>query len=233
MRRTFTCFIFIFALFTCCLTSNIFSALSKEQFDLNTLYQEHCNTLSDINEHIPILYQLSKNCSSAVEIGVRDMVATWGLLHGLSESSSSIKSYTGIDLAYPPMKNFILAKQLSKKNGISFNFIHDNDMNIKPVQADLLFIDSLHTYRHLSYELEKFSPAIRKYIAMHDTSEPWGDFDEPSYVQSDDFEYPAFIDTTKRGLWLAVEDFLNRHPEWQLQERHLNNHGFTVLKRIE
>ena len=94
----------------------------------------------------------------------------------------------------------------------------------------MLFIDTWHTYRHLSYELEKFSPKVRKYIAMHDTSEPWGSDDEPAYY-GPVRKYPPHIDLNKRGLWTAVEDFLAAHPEWKLKERHLNNHGFTVLER--
>ena len=38
----------------------------------------------------------------------------------------------------------------------------------------------MHTYCHLSYELDTFSPKVRKYIAMHDTSEPWAIGTTPS-----------------------------------------------------
>ena len=102
------------------------------------------------------------------------------------------------------------------------------DIDIPP--AEMLFIDSLHTYCHLTYELEKFSPKISKVIAMHDTSEPWGDADDSDY-RGDYSEYPLYIDRSKKGLWSAVEDFLERHPEWILQERLFNNHGFTILRR--
>jgi len=95
----------------------------------------------------------------------------------------------------------------------------------------LLFIDSLHTYCHLTYELEKFSPKVSKYIAMHDTS--WDPtIDDPAYY-GDYSEYPPEYDRTKRGLWPAVVDFLKRHPEWTLHERRLNNYGFTILKRVQ
>jgi hypothetical protein len=205
---------------------------SRAHAGLWNLYEHHCNMSSDINEHIPVLRRFAAECSSVIEIGIREMVSTWGILQGLSESPSPSRSYLGIDLAFPPLENLSLAKNLSKKNGISFRFQKDNDLYIDLPYADMLFIDSLHTYRHLTYELEKFSPKIRKYIAMHDTSEPWGDLDETPYIPIDESAYPSNIDTNKRGLWQAVQDFLERHPEWILQERHLNNHGFTVLKRI-
>ena len=65
---------------------------------------------------------------------------------------------------------------------------------------------------------------------MHDTSEPWGDADEGQYYHSH-HQYPSHIDQNKRGLWQAVVDFLEQHPEWTLQERHLNCHGLTIIKR--
>lgn len=138
--------------------------------------------------------------------------------------------YTGIDLYFPPEEIFENIKQAAEEKNIEFNFIAQNDMLIDfEEEIDTLFIDSLHTYCHLTYELEKFSPFAKKYICLHDTSFPWGNTDEP---YSGDFsEYPEWIDKTKRGLWPAVQDFLKRHPEWKLYERKTNNSGFTTLTR--
>lgn len=200
--------------------------------ELENQYRTHCIRPSDINEHLPVLYQLAKECSSVVEIGVRSMVSTWGILKGLAESSATSPSYIGIDLHYPPQATLQLAQELAKIQGISFTFWKANDMDVEIDVVDMLFIDSLHTYCHLTYELEKFSPYVGKYIALHDTSEPWGMSDDTCY-EGDFSEYPSSIDRTKRGLWPAVVDFLEHHPEWCLHERRLNNHGFTVLKRID
>lgn len=204
---------------------------SKEYLELIHIYNAHRNQYSDINEHLPVLRKLATECDSAVEIGVRGMVSTWAILQGFSENASRYpKNYLGIDIASPPADKLETAKRLANANNISFDFWLINDMSILSLPADLLFIDSLHTYCHLTYELETFSPMINKYIAMHDTSEPWGDQDD-CYYHGDFSEYPQHIDKTKRGLWQAVVDFLETHPEWTLHERHFNNHGFTVLKR--
>lgn len=205
---------------------------SQEKYHLQHMYQHHCSAISDINEHISVLKELAKECTSVVEIGIRSMVSTWGVLQGLAENNQSKKNYIGIDLNYPPMDTLNLAKHLAESNGIFFKFWQANDMKITLDPTDMLFIDSLHTYCHLTYELEKFSPQVNKYIAMHDTSAPWGEIDDTEY-KGDYSEYPAHFDRTKRGLWAAVEDFLSRHPEWSLHERRLNNHGFTILKRIK
>ncbi|HEX2579070.1 MAG TPA: hypothetical protein VHK67_01540 [Rhabdochlamydiaceae bacterium] len=207
----------------------LYAAASPAQLALKLNYETSCSQPSDINEHIYTLRCLAMECSSVVEIGVKNMVATWGILQGLSESSSISRSYLGIDIVSPQLGTLNLAKRLAQDNGISFSFWQANDMNVDIEPTEMLFIDSLHTYCHLTYELEKFSPKVSKYIAMHDTS--WGNIDDPVY-HGDYSEYPPEYDRTKRGLWSAVEDFLKRHPEWTLYERHLNNYGFTILKRI-
>lgn len=199
--------------------------------ELQKMYELRHNQPSDINEHLPVLRDLATDCKSVVEIGLRDLVSTWAVLHGLSANSDAAsRTYVGIDIETPPSNQLALAERLSIENGISFKFVKGNDMIVDIEPADMLFIDSLHTYCHLTYELEKFSQKINKYIALHDTSEPWGNRDDSAY-HGDYSEYPATIARTKRGLWPAVVDFLSRHPEWSLQERHLNNHGLTVLKR--
>jgi hypothetical protein len=219
-------------LFLSILTKTIFGD-NRAKAELKEMYDHHCMSGSDINEHIPVLKNLAIQCSSVVEIGVRSMVATWGILYGLSENDSPISSYLGVDLEYPPLHVLKKAESLAIPNNIDFKFWQKNDMDINIEdfpQVDLLFIDSLHTYCHLTYELEKFAPKTKKYIAMHDTSHPYGTIDD--YFYKGDFsEYPDWFDKNKRGLWAAVEDFLARHPEWRLKERRFNNHGFTVLER--
>jgi hypothetical protein len=206
------------------------TARAEVSNELRLRFEEACNTPSDICEHVPLLYHLSKDVSSVIEIGMRGMVSSWGILQGLSESPFSHPSYIGIDISAPPSETLKAARRLARAQGIKFTFLRGNDMDIDIPKTDCLFIDSLHTYCHLTYELEKFSPSVRKYIAMHDTSPPWESVDDSEY-HGDFSEYPACIDRNKRGLWLAVEDFLQRHPEWKLLARHINCKGFTILER--
>jgi hypothetical protein len=184
----------------------------------------------DIGEHLPELRRLALECPAVIEIGLGPIVSTWGIIQGLSENTAPYRSYLGIDIDQPPISRLNLVSEEATKHGISFRFLKENDLNINIEPADLLFIDSMHTYCHLTYELNTFSPKIRKYIALHDTSEPWGDCDDVAYA-GDYSEYPASYNRKKRGLWPAVEDFLRLHPEWVLQSRLFNCHGFTVLKR--
>jgi len=179
-----------------------------ESTALKKHYAASCQTPSDIFEYLPVLKNLSCECPSAVEIGVRGIVSTWGILQELSENKSGTASYIGIDIVSPPK----------------------NSLHVEIPYSDLLFINSLHTYVHLTAELERYCDKIDKYIALHDTSDPWGDQNEAYHGNYS--EYPEMIDKSKEGLWQAVVDFLERHPEWELEARYANNHGFTILRRI-
>lgn len=215
--------------------SLILIALSNSSFadearkELKEQYAIHSLVPSDIHEHLPNIRRIARECSHVTEIGVRSMVSTWALLAGLADNPKRKHTYVGIDIGLPPSDIFHLAQDLSKRNGIDFSFITANDMTIMIEPTDLLFLDTLHIYQQLTYELEKFSAKTRKYIIMHDTV---------AYARTNDLcykgdfsEYPAFIDRNKQGLWVAVTDFLMRHPEWKLHEHHNNNHGLTILKR--
>jgi len=211
--------------------SNLFGAPTRE---LICQYQIHSTHRSDIYVHLPQLRELARESASVVEIGVRNIVSTWGILMGLAEQEpSSPPSYLGIDLFEPPNDRFLLAKSLSESNGIRFQFWKGNDFELdleEPV--DMLFIDSLHTYAHLTYELEKFSPKVKKYIAMHDTGEPFGfrDLELKENPEKRILNYPAWISKDKRGLWAAVVDFIERHPEWKIKYHTPDCYGFTVLE---
>lgn len=207
-------------------------ANEQQRLELEKTYLAYCSESSDINEHLPVLREIASQCASAVEIGIRSMVSTWGIIIGLSENVSGKGSYIGIDLDLPPWDTLQKARVLAESQNVSFQFWKGNDMQIDIPQSDMLFIDSLHTYCHLTYELEKFSPKVNKFIALHDTSDPWGTRDDDQY-HGDYSEYDSSFNKEKRGLWPAVVDFLERHPEWCLHERRLNSHGLTVLKRIE
>ena len=80
----------------------IASSAEANPTELREEYERHCREPSDIYEHVPVLCSLAKECTSVVEIGVRDMVSSWGILQGLAESGSAEPSSLGIDIEFPP-----------------------------------------------------------------------------------------------------------------------------------
>lgn len=191
-----------------------------------------CNKPSDINEHLPTLFKYAKECESIIELGVRGCVSSWAFGYGLLKNEKDTKKLLMNDLNECNVDNILIE---CIKNGIDAKFILCNDLDLTvDSNYDMTFIDTWHVYGHLKRELEKFSQITSKYIIMHDTT-----IDEyigetiraglDAEMQSKDTGIP--VEDIKKGLWPAIEEFLQDHPEWKLHERFTNNNGLTILKR--
>jgi hypothetical protein len=201
--------------------------------NLDELYQKSCREWSDIYEHVPVLRDYASEVSSIAEFGVRGTNnSTHGLIKGLSESrAEGKKSYFGVDIKEVTI---LYMKDIAESLGIDFSFIVHDSATVDMPEVDLLFIDSWHVYGHLKRELQNNHTKVKKYIIMHDTtSDEW--YGEPIRMgwnvkeQAEKSGYPE--EEVSKGLWPAVEEFLQAHPEWTLKERRVNNNGLTVLAR--
>lgn len=171
------------------------------------MYTMACNKPSDIYEHLPILNELAAQCNHITEFGVGNGNSSTAFLN----STATLRSY---DIRILPDAEYLFNE--AKKLGRDVELIYGDSLYIKQFSdTDLLFIDSLHTYRQLREELSLYNKHVRKWIVMHDTS-LFGDVGEDGQT----------------GLWLAIEEYLELHPKWILQERRYNNNGLTILKRI-
>jgi hypothetical protein len=201
---------------------------------LNDMFLFECAQSQVTCSQYTALRNLARSCSSVTELGVYHLGSGFAILQGLSENASSVRSYLGIDIGLPPEEKIEMAQKWASQHNIDFRLLHASDFDIDIDPVDLLYIDTYHTYRHLTYELEKFSPVVRSYILIHDTSLPWGYMDENQQapIQEIESRYPPHINRTKRGLWPAIVDFLGHHSEWQFAERQTEGAGYTILKRV-
>ena len=185
------------------------------------IYKQLCNSKSDINEHLPTLYRYGQECEHITEMGVRDVVSVYAFLH------STPKSFIGYDLY--TSNNINRAEKLAKAANIDFRFIQANVLDVVIEQTDLLFIDTWHRYEQLKNELKLHASKVNKYLIFHDTTK-FAYIDETlrPYIPKDLDQHS----TEKRGLWPAIEEFLNNNPEWGLKERFTNNNGLTILSRV-
>lgn len=194
-------------------------------------YQARCREWSDIFEHLPVLYEYTKKCSSVVECGVRTIVSSYAFANGLKETPGNL--LTMVDPgASPDMPAFL---NLCKTEGVNAQFFNESDLLCPLVQTDLLFIDTWHVYGQLKRELARWHSSVNKYIIMHDTTvDEWqGETIRNGWnavQQSKTFGFP--VEEINKGLWPAVEEFLAEHPEWTIEKRLTNNNGLTILKRI-
>lgn len=174
-------------------------------------YTTLCQTPSDMNEHLPTLMRYASECSHVTEMGVRAVVSTYGLMMG---KPAVMRSYDIVPIeTYGVHRNYLMS--LGEENGVDFQFIQANVLHIDIEETDLLFIDTYHTYNQLKDELKLHADKARKYLIFHDTT-TFGEFGEGGV----------------KGLWPAIEEFLEGNGEWQLEKRYTNNNGLTILKRV-
>jgi hypothetical protein len=194
-------------------------------------YQARCKEWSDINEHLPVLYEYTKKCSTVVECGVRTIVSSYAFANGLKETPGNL--LTMVDPgASPDMPAFL---NLCKLEGVNAQFFNESDLLCPLVKTDLLFIDTWHVYGQLKRELARWHSSVNKYIIMHDTTvDEWNGetirLGWNAVEQSKKFGIP--VEEINKGLWPAVEEFLLLHPEWVIEKRLCNNNGLTILKRV-
>lgn len=194
-------------------------------------YTARCKSASDINEHLPVLYEYTKKCKTVVECGVRTIVSSYAFAYGLKGTPGN--SLTMVDPAGSPAMPAFL--DLCKSEGINAKFLEQSDLVCPLLQTDLLFIDTWHIYGQLKRELARWHGSVSKYIIMHDTTvDEWkGETIRLGWnadVQSKQFGIP--VEEINKGLWPAVQEFLDSHSEWKLEKRLTNNNGLTILARV-
>jgi hypothetical protein len=189
-------------------------------------FADLCKRASDINEHLPTLYEYGKECAHITECGVRGAVSTWAFL---AAKPTRLVSIDPVRTA-----NIDAVETESKRNYIAYTFIKDSDLKCAMESTELLFIDTWHVYGQLKRELARWHSNVSKYIILHDTTVD-GILGETirskldAKKQSRESGIPEH--EILKGLWPAVEEFLAEHSEWTLDKRYTNNNGLTILKR--
>lgn len=112
-------------------------------------------------------------------------------------------------------------------------WINDLELEIHE-NYDMTFIDTWHVYGQLIRELNKFSKITNKYIVMHDTEvdKIHGEtirFGWDANQQSQETGIPA--EEINAGLQRAIDEFLEKNPDWGVLERFENNNGLTILEK--
>jgi hypothetical protein len=187
---------------------------------LEELYNQKCNEVSDIHEHLPTLKKYADECNHITEMGVRCIVSTYAFLMGKPDKLISI------DIQHPNTWNAELSpvEAAAKEINAEFEFILGDTLQIDIEETDLLFIDTWHAYKQLKAELARHHSKVHKYIILHDTA---------SYEFKDETSYESLgWHGDGPGIGKAINEFLSENSEWELHEKFTNNNGLTILKRI-
>lgn len=199
---------------------------------INKKYIQLCNNISDINEHLPILYNLATECESIIELGVRGCISSWALTNGLLNNNMKNKKLLLNDLMPCDIDELLY---FTKNLDIQLRYQWINCLHLEEQVVDMVFIDTWHVYGQLKRELEKFSKFATKYIVMHDTTidEIYGDTIRcclDAEKQSQESGIP--VEEILEGLGRAISEFLQNNTNWQLKKKYTNNNGLTILEKI-
>jgi hypothetical protein len=174
--------------------------------DFEKEYQDACARDTDIHEHLPVISELTSQCSHVTELGVGWAQSTRAFLrHDIEIHSYEFMPQPGIREFFEEAKNA----------GRNVTLHVDDTRKVEIAETDLMLVDSLHIYEQVQKELELHAGKVRKYLLFHDTT-----------LFADRGEFGG------KGIWPAVQEFIDSHPEWQLVERRHNNNGLTILKRV-
>ena len=195
-------------------------------------YQRAYATPSDIHEHVTILAEYARMCESVVECVMTNMTGSWGLAYGLAHNGLPRKLLTCVDLNYSSEMNIL--RDVCIGTEIEFRFIQGNNIKLELPERDLLFIDTWHVYGHMRRELALHADKTKKYIIMHDTTvdATVGESVRMGYdIKRQVLESGYAEEEVRMGIWPAVEEFLDSHPEWSLEHRYDHCNGLTILVR--
>ena len=181
---------------------------------IENAYAYACKQKSDINEHIPFLYNLGSECSHITEMGTRRGMSTRAFL----ATDATLRAYD-LYLDERMVQLFASAKEAGK----DVEYIKADVLKTKIDETDLLFIDTWHTGTQLRKELKLHSKKVRKYLVFHDTI---------TYGLKDEAMSNSYEVKPGDGLLPAIINFMIRNPEWRFKEFRVNNNGLTVLERV-
>jgi len=191
-------------------------------YDLEQIVNQIYTTPSDINEHIPTLIEYASECETITEMGVRAITSTWAFL------GAAPKKLISYDMENPSHygANINVVYEVAKQYELNYEFIQADVLTIDIEETDLLFLDTWHAYDQLKAELDKHNHKAKKYIIMHDTTSY--EFRDEPLTSENTFKGEQ---SSGKGLWPAITEFLEENNDWELYKRFTNNNGITILKR--
>jgi hypothetical protein len=167
---------------------------------------------SDIVLHLPVLEFYASLCGHVTEFGVREGCSTAALLAGCK---GEMHSY---DIEHTPVVDRLQGMTLPCS--WTFHRGDTGDPALEVAETDLLFIDTLHTYDHVTKELTHHGRKARKFLAFHDTF-TCGEVDASG------------PNPTARGIVPAINEFMSRFPgEYETAFATTANNGLLVLRRV-
>jgi len=162
---------------------------------------------SDVKDVLKYYEKYAKQCKTITEFRDRQYLTTLCFLHQ-KPKKLSVYNY----------EECIVAEdiKIAFSGEVFVSFSVKDSLTVDIEKVDLLHLDTFHNYERVYGELNKHHLKVKKFILIHDT------------------ETFKFIgsDGTKPGLKNAIDDFIFKNKEWQIEAHYKESNGLTVLSRV-
>ena len=180
----------------------------------------------NIREHLDDLTAEAKKYDTVVELGRQNMCSTLAILLG------NPKKFITVDTD-EPTDRWIYRKELANRYcdvvGVDYEYRIADTLQMEPIECEMMFIDTFHSYEQLYRELNIYHKSVSKTIVMHDTVS-FGQTDEPSSAIKTSLLDKRFVG--KAGLANALDDFLLENKEWVKSRIETKNNGMSYITRV-
>lgn len=159
---------------------------------------------SDFHEHVQTLKELADRCGVVAEVSM------WDDKPGIAALAASSAERV---ISVCPIEKRVWATARKVRPDLA------TSADDGPVRdgVDLLFWDGQHRAPEVYAALAKYAPAVRRYLVVHCTTDPYGETG----------------DDGGPGVMPGVRRFLNEFREWTAVRHDRNNHGLIVLSRSD
>jgi hypothetical protein len=186
------------------------SAVFEEQgsvlsWVLGERYDTACLNPSELNEHLPVLYELARECGRVTDVGTGQGLAALAFLW------AQPATLVCVDLAPCPLLGELEA--LAGRTKVVFR--RGDSLQVDLGETDLLFLDTRHDAPQLRGELERHATKARKYLVLHGTTQ----FAERGETEG------------QPGIGPIVEEVLSQGA-FRMRQRYDNNGGLAILERV-
>lgn len=170
---------------------------------------------SDIVLHLPVLEYYASLCDHVTEFGTRGGESTVALISGCKGQVCSF------DIQKSEIVDVLSSTKLPCESWRFFELDTGATQGSEVVgPTDMLFIDTLHTYDHVTKELSIHGRKATKYLAFHDTF-TCGDRDISGY------------NPYAKGILPAIHEFLERFPgEYRTAYKTDVCNGLWILEKL-
>lgn len=174
---------------------------------LKERYLDSLSKYSNMQQYLPILAEYASKVNHVTEFGVRAGCSTCAFLYAKPQKmiAYDIKKYDGVDELI----------NLSRTEGINFEYKLESTLTTEIEPTELLFIDSDHNYSHIKTELALHANKVSKYIIFHDVVQ----FGRQGTSEG------------SIGIMPAINEFLDKNKEWKTILFRSDVPGLMIISR--